>query len=198
MKKRLAAKGLGFASAIPARAASAALVFLAVAIVQIGPPTPPAAMAQSGVPDVNLNQSPSDGSSPFGYFRLVQCDGPDISGLSPDKQITVSIGGKQYSGTPSQLQVDGYTPCDFRGLTMEVQFLINVMTVLGVLAAIVGIVYAGGLYVTGSQKNIAKAKDIFPKLALGFILILTGWFIVFQILTWLTGNASALTGSGVR
>jgi len=91
-----------------------------------------------------------------------------------------------------------YQPCNFQGLMIEIQYLLNVMTIAGVLAAIGGFAYAGYLYVTGTQENIKKARGMFPKIAIGFILILTAWFIVYQILAWLTGSAgaAALLGNG--
>ena len=91
-----------------------------------------------------------------------------------------------------------FIACDFNGLMIEIQYLLNVMTIAGVLAAIIGFAIAGGLYVTGVQKNIERAKSMFPKIAIGFILILSAWFIVYQILSWLTGSAgaAALLGNG--
>ena len=81
---------------------------------------------------------------------------------------------------------------------MQAQKLLNVMMVAGVLAALGGFAYAGFLYVKGTQEDLSRARKIFPKLALGFILMLTAWFIVYQILAWLTGSAgaTAFLGSG--
>jgi len=155
-----------------------------------------AQLSNSSATQVNINQAPSSNGSPFGGFSLVKCDGPDISGVGANTQLTVTIGGQQRTGTPNQLMSSGYTACDFQGLMTQVQFLINVMIVLGVVAAICIAVYAGFLYMTGTQENIKKAKGIFPKLAWGFIIMLTAWFIVYQILVWLTGSAGFLSGSG--
>jgi hypothetical protein len=77
---------------------------------------------------------------------------------------------------------------------IEAQYLINVMIILGTLGALIGFAYAGYLYITGTQPNLAKAKGIFPKVFWGFILMLTAWFIVYQILSWLTGNAATYLG----
>ena len=151
--------------------------------------------ATTQVPAVNLNDS---------GFHLLQCDGPDLSGLKSGTVITIN--GKSYTlegQNPTITNADGsnshkYQPCNFQGLMIEVQFLLNVMTIAGVLMAIVGFAIAGGLYVTGVKKNIDRAHAMFPKIAIGFILILTAWFIVYQILSWLTGNAgaAALLGNG--
>jgi len=111
-------------------------------------------------------------------FRLMICDGPDMS-QSP-------------GGNPTNLG-HTYVPCDFKALMQEGQYLINVMIILGVVVAIIGFAIAGALYITGVEKNINRAKGIFPKLGIGFILMLTAWFIVSQILIWLTGSANYLT-----
>jgi hypothetical protein len=89
--------------------------------------------------------------------------------------------------------VPGYTnkdfvPCDFRGLMMQIQHLINIAMTAGVLIAIAGMMYAGFLYISGTPKNISQAHDIFPSLVKGFIIMLAAWFIVYQILAWLTGK----------
>lgn len=100
-------------------------------------------------------------------FRLIACDGP--AGANTDND-------------------PDYVPCDFNGLMRQAQRLITVMLVLGVLAAIVMFSYAGYLYVTGAQDKINHAKDIFKKVGLGFIIMLSAWFIVYQILAWFTDN----------
>jgi hypothetical protein len=74
-----------------------------------------------------------------------------------------------------------------------VQHLINIMLVIGVLAAIVMFAYAGLLFVSGKKANIDKARSIFPKVFVGFIIMLSAWFIVYQILSWLTDNSGFKT-----
>jgi hypothetical protein len=103
-------------------------------------------------------------------FQIVVCNGPALPASIP---------------TPK-----GYVPCDFKGAMIQVQRLIDIAMVLGVLAAIGLFIYAGFLYMTGSQGNIDHAKSIFPKVLWGFIIMLTAWFIVYQILSWLTGSGS--------
>lgn len=142
------------------------LAILAVFLLSLGG----TAYAVDNVPPVNLNQTTESPTSPFGAFKLVQCDGPAGANINNDPK---------------------YVPCDFRGLMIQIQFLINAAIVIGVLAAMIGFAYAGFLYITGTQENIKKAKSIFPKIFWGFIIMLTAWFIVFQILKWLTPAGSA-------
>lgn len=108
-------------------------------------------------------------------FSLVVCDGPPL----PERVLNEMPAEKKAS----------YRPCDFNAAMMEVQHLINIAIVLGVLAAIFGFSYVGYLYITGVPSNITKARDIFKKLAIGFIIMLTAWFIVYQLLNWLTGDS---------
>jgi hypothetical protein len=119
-------------------------------------------------------------------FKVAVCDGPDMSklkvnnGKNPEVEVFDSNGIK--TGTRP------YVVCDFNGAMLQVQHIINIMMVIGVLVAILMFSYAGGLYVTGKQANIDKAHAIFPKIFFGFIIMLSAWFIVYQILGWLTDN----------
>ena len=142
----------------------------------------------------NTLTSPDSTSNPNTTgFKLISCDGPDLSGLTTS--INVTVNGKVESNTPPAggapgRNPDGYIPCNFNGVMIQVQHLINVMMVVGVFAAIAAFSYAGFLYVSGSEGNIKKAHEIFPKIFWGFIIMLSAWFIVYQILSWLTGNSA--------
>jgi len=98
-------------------------------------------------------------------FKLIICDGPELP-----KSMT----------TPA-----GYVPCNFKGLMMQIQHFINIAIIGGVLVAICGFTYAGFLYVKGEKGDIDKAHKIFPAVAIGFAVMLSAWFIVYQILSWL-------------
>ena len=143
------------------------------------------------VPQVNLNDTPSNGS-PWGGFKLSVCDGPDLSGLK--QSIVINFNG-QRTVVATGTNPTGYVPCNFTGLMIQAQFLINVMLALGVLAALIGFAYAGFLYI-GSPvvDNKKKATEMLPKIFWGFVIMLVGWFIVHQILIWLTGNSAYLPG----
>ncbi len=149
-----------------------------------------AALANSDVPDVNLSQSPT-GNTPFGAFKLVICDGPEGAG-----HVDPATGKVDPSKNPNGSYVyplqNGYRVCDFKGLMIQAQYLINVMITVGILAALVTLSYAGFLYIGGTQKGIGDAKKMFPKIVWGFVFMLTAWFIVSQLLIWLTGTNSYL------
>ncbi len=104
-------------------------------------------------------------------FKLLICDGPPL----PDN----------YPNKPAN-----YKPCDFKGLMMQIQHFINIAMVLGVISAILLTTWAGALYVSGQPKNIDQAHAIFPVVVKGFIIMLLAWFVVYQILEWLTGSKS--------
>jgi hypothetical protein len=110
-------------------------------------------------------------------FKFVVCDGP--------------VRPKGY--VPNPPDKTPYIPCDFKGLVLTVQHFLNIAMVLGVMGTIVTAVYAGYLYVTGKESNISKAKEMLPKVGIGFVLMLTAWFIIAQILTWLTNNEAFKT-----
>lgn len=125
--------------------------------------------SSSGNSVTNISPKDVDISSPT--FRLLICDGPPLPDSYPDKPAN-------------------YIPCDFKGLMMQFQHFINIALVLGVVSAILLITWSGGLYVSGQPKNIDKARNIFPVVIKGFIIMLLAWFIVYQILEWLTGSKS--------
>jgi hypothetical protein len=82
-----------------------------------------------------------------------------------------------------------YIPCDFKGIMSQLNHLLTVAIVAGILVAIGGFCYAGYLYMTGIPSKISHAHKIFSNVAIGFIIMLSAWFIVYQILSWLTGNS---------
>lgn len=123
--------------------------------------------AQGGVTSPTVNPDYQNINSSL--FRLVICDGPPLPTNYPNKP-------------------DKYIPCDFQGLMLQLQHLINIAIIFGVLIAIIGFTYAGYLYVTGIPKNIDQAHKIFPAVMWGFIIMLSAWFVIYQILEWLTGS----------
>ena len=127
----------------------------------------------NGDPIVNPNES---------GFKLVVCDGPTLPDVAPAMLLTQENKARSAKGLPQ------YVPCDFNGVMRTVQHLINVMMVVGVFVAVCLISYAGALLISGNPKNKEHAKAIFPKIGIGFIIMLSAWFIVYQILDWLTTN----------
>lgn len=116
-----------------------------------------------------LNQSSNPSNS---AFKLAVCDGPAGLNVNPD--------GSQKD--------PNFIPCDFNAAMALVQHLINIMMVVGVLVATVMFVYAGTLFMSGQKAKIDHARSIFPKIFLGFIIMISAWFIVYQLLSWLTTN----------
>ncbi|OHA16612.1 MAG: hypothetical protein A3C79_01660 [Candidatus Taylorbacteria bacterium RIFCSPHIGHO2_02_FULL_45_28] len=147
------------------------------------PTTVPARTLQSQLePSTNPNSS---------AFRIAVCDGPslpkDVTGAYTQFSIKTMAEFKAANNNRD------YVPCDFDAVILLVQHLINIMMVLGVLVAILMLSYAGLLYISGQKAKIDKAHSIFPKIFLGFIIMLSAWFIVYQILSWLTDNSGFKT-----
>jgi hypothetical protein len=114
-------------------------------------------------------------------FRLLICDGPEqLIHYDPKTNKFVN---KDYINPD-------FVPCNFRGLMMQLQHLINIAFVLAVIASIIGLVRVGYLYISGDPGKIKKAHDIFPSILKGFVIALCAWFIIYQILVWLTGTSS--------
>ena len=117
-------------------------------------------------------------------FKLIYCDGPRL----PD-------GVLETWATDNGKPKGSYVVCDFAGAMGQIQHLINIMMVLGVLAAIVLFAYAGYLHIsvsfTGKEDDIKRARTIFKKVLIGFIIMICAWFVVYQILTWLAADSSA-------
>lgn len=124
--------------------------------------------------------------------------------------LTVSAANEAVDITKSSFQLsicDGPRPpgggdsgtvyCDFNGLILTAQRFINVAIALGVFIALGSFCYIGYLYITGIPGNITKAKSMLPKIFFGFIIMLTAWFAVYQLLSWLGASTSytSLLGS---
>ncbi len=143
-------------------------VLLACLVSVLSVTTIPVAIAAE--PTTNLNSS---------AFKIVACDGPEnLNHINP---ATGKI-EQGYIADPS------FVPCNFKGVMIQIQHLINIMMVVGVFASIAAFSWGGFLYITGKEGNIKKAHEIFPKVFIGFIIMLSAWFIVYQILSWLTDN----------
>jgi len=145
-----------------------ALVF-ALSMLMPSLAVPLAASAQtltSPTDNVNLNDS---------SLKIITCDGPT---LPPDilKTTEATLGHT-------------YVSCDFYGLMQQVQHLIDIAIVFGVVVAIGLFSYAGYLHITGTPANITKSYSIFRKVGIGFIIMLSAWFIVYQVIIWLTGSS---------
>ncbi len=100
-------------------------------------------------------------------FNLVVCDGPAL---------------------PASMKApDNYRVCDLKAVMKEIQHIMNILIIFGVVVAIGGFSYSGFLYIYhGSEpKARSEASGVFKKVFWGFIVMLTAWFIVYQILSWI-------------
>jgi hypothetical protein len=88
------------------------------------------------------------------------------------------------------------TPCDFGALINTIISAINWAFYISIPLAVALFAYAGVLFMTGSQGNIKTAKDIFKTVAVGFIIMITAWFLVRQFVSWFVKDATATTFLG--
>ena len=110
-------------------AVACALLMIAVSVPNVQATAP---IGPNNVGATQGNLPPSTNINDSG-FHLTVCDGPSLPG-----------------GNPTD-----YVPCDFNGAMLQVQHLINIAIVGGVLVAIFGFSYAGFLYIRG--REIANA-----------------------------------------
>lgn len=119
-------------------------------------------------------------------FKLTVCDGPTLPNLS------MRINAKAELGRD-------YVPCDFNALMRQVQHIINIALALGALMSIFLFTYAGFIFIVNGD-NPGKRSDatkIFKNVAIGFIIMLAAWNVVYELLSWLTGSSGfgALLGN---
>ena len=87
----------------------------------------------------------------------------------------------------------GDNVCDFNDLKNLVNVVINFAIFgLAMPIAVIGIMYAGGLYVwnAGNPDGRSKATDIFTNILIGLVLMLAAYLIVKMLVLGLVGNTS--------
>jgi hypothetical protein len=89
--------------------------------------------------------------------------------------------------------------CDFVELINTVKSLINWAFMISIPIIIGIIAYAGFLYMTGTEANIKKAKEFIWNAIIGFVIMLSAWFIVTFVLNQLlTDQFKQVTGTLVE
>lgn len=120
-------------------------------------------------------------------FRLSVCDGPKLPSTDPVNSLDDAAFKAQFG------HAKPYVVCDFAGLMKQIQHLINAMIILGVLAAVVSFTVAGAMLIWSGPDKKSDAKKIFEKTFWGLIMMLSAWFIVYQLLDWLAASPGAKT-----
>lgn len=82
--------------------------------------------------------------------------------------------------------------CDFYSLIKLTNNIINFLVVFSTALAAVVFAYAGFTLVTsgGSEDKMKKAKAMFSKTAIGFVIVLGAWLLVSTIMKALLGDDS--------
>ena len=86
-------------------------------------------------------------------------------------------------------------PCKFSDFLILANRIINLAILISAALAAIAFAYAGFLYTTaaGSMEQIKKAHEVFKNVAIGFIIVLSAWLIVYTIVQTLVPDAEEFT-----
>ncbi len=104
--------------------------------------------------------------APLDYSGWVQCDGVLTKGES----------GRNVK-------------CDFVSFMKMANYLINWAFTISIPVIVGLLAYSGFLYMTGKEENLKRSKRIMQNAVIGFIIMLTAWFIVSTLLKWLVNTS---------
>lgn len=97
------------------------------------------------------------------------------------------VGGIIFS-LPLESFAEGIISCDgsncgFSDVLATIQNIINYLIIIGSVFAAISFIYAGFLYLfsMGNSGKISQATEIFKKVAIGYIIMLSAWLIVYSI-----------------
>jgi hypothetical protein len=84
-------------------------------------------------------------------------------------------------------------PCTFNDFIVVVGNIVNLAIIFASVAAAVAFMWAGYIYLTsgGSQEANSRAKSIFKKVLIGYIIILSAWALVHMIEKELMANTNS-------
>jgi hypothetical protein len=121
-----------------------------------------------------------------GSFRIIVCDGPNM----PKEALAVAQAKIDADAKALNIATHPYVPCDFAGLMTQIQHFLNIAIIGGVVVAVLLFTYAGFKLIQDGEKNRTQAKEIFQKVLVGLLIMLSAWGIVYTILTWVTPAAT--------
>jgi hypothetical protein len=119
-----------------------------------------------GAPQANLLAQ--EGAPKLDYSGFVKCDGV-VNPNEPDRK----------------------RECDLAALMDTIIKVVNFLFYISIPIAIALFAYAGLLYMTGREKHITAARGIFTSVAIGFIIMITAWFVVRQVVAWFVKEPAA-------
>jgi len=92
-------------------------------------------------------------------------------------------------GVPNPEEPQRNVRCDFNALMDTVIKTINWAFVISIPVVTALFAYAGLLYMTGRPNYRTKANTIFTSVGIGFIIVITAWFIVHTVVDWLVDKS---------
>lgn len=98
---------------------------------------------------------------------------------------------------PATVGVDESWTCNYCHLFNLAQNIVQFLVAISVFIAVLLFVYAGFLFLTsgGNVAQIAKAKGIFGKVFIGFVIVLAAWLIIDVVMkSFYSGGSTASPG----
>jgi hypothetical protein len=119
--------------------------------------------------------------------------------VTPTVKVFAATPALDYSGfvkCDGEVKVEEQgrkTKCDFAALLKTVISLVNWLFYISIPIAVVLFAWGGVLYMTGKPDNMGKARNIFAAVVVGFIIMITAWFLVRQVVSWFVDDPAATT-----
>lgn len=114
-----------------------------------------------------------------------------FSATNTDK--TFGYGLVQCDGVLNPNELNRQQKCNFAYLVNSINYIIYRMIAISIPLATALFAYAGFLYISGEQDKIKQAKNIFINVAIGFIIMITAWFIVVTVVNWVVDSKTGAT-----
>lgn len=95
----------------------------------------------------------------------------------------------QCDGVLSKNEPNRQKICNFAALVNGVKYIINWAFALTIPVIIGLLAWAGLLHMSGKEDKIKKSYKIMQNAVVGFIIVLTAWFIVTTLLKWVLDDA---------
>lgn len=99
---------------------------------------------------------------------------------------------------PTNCGGKGQPECGFNDLMVLAKNVMNFLITVSIPLAAIAFAYAGYLMLTaaGSESQISHAREIFTKVLIGFVFVLSAWLIVWTITTTLLCDTATSSSCG--
>ena len=94
-------------------------------------------------------------------------------------------GWVQCDGVLTKSENSRQVTCNFSNLMRMANYLINCALIISIPIIVGLLAYSGFLHMSGKQENIKNSYKIMKNAVIGFIIMLSAWFMVSTLLKWL-------------